>query len=90
MLWLTACSSKTDRMVGEWSWNDGSNTEYLSDGTFASSQGWSGKWAVKDNVLTINAPLGINVSFEIEEVTGSTVKLRQLGNNKELVGTRRK
>ena len=61
----------------------------LSDGTFASSEGWSGKWAVKDDVLTISGPLGINVSFKIEEVTGGTVKLQQLGNNKELIGTRK-
>ena len=86
---LVGCSSKSDKMVGRWSWDDGSSSEYLENGTFASTEGWSGKWAIDGDTLTINAPL-FNLSFQILELTATRVKLRTLGSDKELVGTRQK
>ena len=87
---LVGCSSKSDKMVGRWSWDDGSRTEYLENGTFASSEGWSGKWTIDGDILTINGPFGVNASFQILELTATRAKLRTLGSDKELVGTRQK
>ena len=77
---LFSCS-KTDRMVGKWQWENGGTSHFLENGTYVSSEGWTGSWEITRNHLTIKA-FGYTWAYEVQELSHNKLVLKDLAKDK--------